>query len=176
MAHWVRCLSLACAERHIFLSELHQTSGIKMWLSWLMRCVCQPVRLMWKPSNIWYGPLVHEQAQWPKSPPSLSPQSACTFYQTFRETCRLTASVEEYIEQETSVKVCAKHPEHGDDTLSRNVGWLCKWLHGVMASNVPYSSSYKTEKILNSVAWVRDRTIPTERQPLFNEISANFCG
>jgi hypothetical protein len=28
----------------------------------------------------------------------------------------------------------------------------------------------------NSVALVRKRTIPTERQPLFSEVSANFCG
>jgi hypothetical protein len=28
----------------------------------------------------------------------------------------------------------------------------------------------------NSVAWVRERTIPTERQPLVGEVSANFCG
>jgi hypothetical protein len=34
------------------------------------------------------------------------------------------------------------------------------------------SSAYKT----NSVAWVRERTVPTERQPLVDEVSANFCG
>jgi hypothetical protein len=28
----------------------------------------------------------------------------------------------------------------------------------------------------NSVALVRDRTIPTERPPLVGEVSANFCG
>jgi hypothetical protein len=28
----------------------------------------------------------------------------------------------------------------------------------------------------NSVALVRERTIPTERQPLVDEVSANFCG
>jgi hypothetical protein len=26
------------------------------------------------------------------------------------------------------------------------------------------------------VAWVRDRTIPTERPPLVGEVSADFCG
>jgi hypothetical protein len=31
-------------------------------------------------------------------------------------------------------------------------------------------------KKVNSVALVRERTIPTERQPLFGEVSANFCG
>jgi hypothetical protein len=30
--------------------------------------------------------------------------------------------------------------------------------------------------ILNSVAWVRERNIPTERPPLVGEVSANFCG
>jgi hypothetical protein len=29
---------------------------------------------------------------------------------------------------------------------------------------------------LNSMARVRERTIPTERPPLVNELSANFCG
>jgi hypothetical protein len=28
----------------------------------------------------------------------------------------------------------------------------------------------------NSVAWVRERTIPTERTPLVGEVSVNFCG
>jgi hypothetical protein len=29
---------------------------------------------------------------------------------------------------------------------------------------------------LNSVAWVRERTIPTERPPLVGQVNANFCG
>ena len=29
---------------------------------------------------------------------------------------------------------------------------------------------------LNSVALVRDRTMPTERPPPVGEVSANFCG
>ena len=33
----------------------------------------------------------------------------------------------------------------------------------------------KTKK-LNSVALVRERTIPTERPPPVGEVSANFCG
>jgi hypothetical protein len=31
-------------------------------------------------------------------------------------------------------------------------------------------------KNLNSVIWVRERTIPTERPPLVGEVTANFCG
>jgi hypothetical protein len=31
-------------------------------------------------------------------------------------------------------------------------------------------------KCTNSVALVRERTIPTERPPLVGEVSANFCG
>jgi hypothetical protein len=34
--------------------------------------------------------------------------------------------------------------------------------------------NYKTKK--NSVARVRERTTPTERPPLVDEVSANFCG
>ena len=32
------------------------------------------------------------------------------------------------------------------------------------------------KKKLNSVALVRERTIPTERPPPVGEVSANFCG
>ena len=34
----------------------------------------------------------------------------------------------------------------------------------------------KLKKKLNSVALVRERTIPTERPPPVGEVSANFCG
>jgi hypothetical protein len=33
-----------------------------------------------------------------------------------------------------------------------------------------------TNQPTNSVALVRERTIPTERPPLVGEVSANFCG
>jgi hypothetical protein len=33
-----------------------------------------------------------------------------------------------------------------------------------------------TNKQANSVALVRERTIPTERPPPVGEVSANFCG
>jgi hypothetical protein len=32
------------------------------------------------------------------------------------------------------------------------------------------------QKQTNSVVWVRERTIPTERTPFVGEVSANFCG
>jgi hypothetical protein len=28
----------------------------------------------------------------------------------------------------------------------------------------------------DSVPWVRERTVPTERPPIAGEVSANFCG
>jgi hypothetical protein len=34
----------------------------------------------------------------------------------------------------------------------------------------------KEQSKTNSVAWVRERTIPTERPQLVGEVSANFCG
>jgi hypothetical protein len=37
------------------------------------------------------------------------------------------------------------------------------------------AETFKTKK-LNSVAWVRERTLPTERPPLVGKVSANFCG
>jgi len=35
---------------------------------------------------------------------------------------------------------------------------------------------YKQNSKLNSVALVREQTIPTERPPPVGEVSANFCG
>jgi hypothetical protein len=39
-----------------------------------------------------------------------------------------------------------------------------------------HRASSHTNTNLNSVARVRERTIPTERPPLVSEVSANFCG
>jgi hypothetical protein len=41
-------------------------------------------------------------------------------------------------------------------------------------SNDPTSDPYNDPT--HSVAWVRERTIPTELQSLFGEVSSNFCG
>jgi hypothetical protein len=38
-----------------------------------------------------------------------------------------------------------------------------------------HQALYQTKLKLNSVAWVREWTVPTERPPLVGEISANFC-
>jgi hypothetical protein len=39
-----------------------------------------------------------------------------------------------------------------------------------------YSQNQTNKNKANSVALVRERTIPTERPPLVGEVSANFCG
>jgi DNA-directed RNA polymerase subunit L len=39
-----------------------------------------------------------------------------------------------------------------------------------------YTNTTRTLKKLNSVAIVRERTIPLERPPPVGEVSANFCG
>jgi hypothetical protein len=39
-----------------------------------------------------------------------------------------------------------------------------------------YSGCDKTKKKLNSMVWVRERTIPTEQPPLVGDVIANFCG
>jgi hypothetical protein len=38
-----------------------------------------------------------------------------------------------------------------------------------------YGKDTKLKTKLNTVALVRERTIPTERPPLVREVSANFC-
>jgi hypothetical protein len=40
----------------------------------------------------------------------------------------------------------------------------------------PVRAVLSTVHKLNSMVWVRERTIPTERPPLVGEVIANFCG
>jgi hypothetical protein len=47
--------------------------------------------------------------------------------------------------------------------------------HDVSNSFWYYLQDKKTNKT-NSMVWVRERTIPTERPPLVGEVIANFCG
>jgi hypothetical protein len=59
-----------------------------------------------------------------------------------------------------------------------NFQWMYK-AHPV--SKVPWGRLQKQNTIswktkLNSMVWVRERTIPTERPPLVGEVIANFCG
>jgi hypothetical protein len=52
-----------------------------------------------------------------------------------------------------------------------------KLLHGRSALPVAYfQESWPKVKKLNSMVWVRERTIPTELPPLVGEVIANFCG
>jgi hypothetical protein len=44
------------------------------------------------------------------------------------------------------------------------------------SSNIFQIIIFINETKKNSVAWIRERTIPTERPPLVGEASANFCG
>jgi hypothetical protein len=54
---------------------------------------------------------------------------------------------------------------------------LCKGLQRVGASFLsPEDGNRYSFRKKNSVARVRERTIPTERPPLAGEVSANFCG
>ena len=57
-----------------------------------------------------------------------------------------------------------------DDGLSR-IGCINKVED---RAGVPDKSKRRAQK--NSVALVRERTIPTERPPPVGEVSANFCG
>jgi hypothetical protein len=58
------------------------------------------------------------------------------------------------------------NPVHGGGELLINCD--------IMYSNLQSLDLPKTK--LNSVALVRERTIPTERSQLVGEVSANFCG
>jgi hypothetical protein len=47
---------------------------------------------------------------------------------------------------------------------------LPKWVDCLLGTSNGGGGGY------NSVVWVRERTIPTERSPLVGEVIANFCG
>jgi hypothetical protein len=51
------------------------------------------------------------------------------------------------------------------------------WYNSVCYMSQPFRGLIKKlKKKLNSMVWVRERTIPTERPPLVGEVIANFCG
>jgi len=53
--------------------------------------------------------------------------------------------------------------------------WICQWITSCLPSEKDFPHT-KTKLKLNSVALVRERTIPTERPPPVGEVSANSCG
>ena len=70
--------------------------------------------------------------------------------------------------------------EGGEEKLKKVEIFKLTWINtsgysliDVEASNVTYPNTVQT---VNSVALVRERTIPTERPPPVGEVSANFCG
>jgi hypothetical protein len=54
-----------------------------------------------------------------------------------------------------------------DKCISERHGGFWEVKHGILSSNVG--------SILNSVAWVSERTIQTERPQIVNEVTATFC-
>jgi hypothetical protein len=98
------------------------------------------------------------------------------------------------------------YPEDGGDIFLRNIGshteyttlYPRRWQHSLLpllrtwyrtelyyfvhkryCCVVSWTGKVRSEfscPKLNSVAWVRERTIPTELPPLVGEVIANFCG
>ena len=61
--------------------------------------------------------------------------------------------------------------------------FICGFRNGDLVNAKQESSTLDADMVkaltklkLNSVALVRERTIPTERPPPVGEVSANFCG
>jgi hypothetical protein len=46
----------------------------------------------------------------------------------------------------------------------------------IIEEKVMHSILKLKKKKLNSIVWVRERTIPTKRPPLVSEVIDNFCG
>jgi hypothetical protein len=81
---------------------------------------------------------------------------------------------------DTSVGPLKRTERQSLDLVSNRVGvssWFCFWEVHPLAFN--YYNFYKravNRNWTNSVAWDRERTIPTERPPLVGEVTSNFCG
>ena len=60
------------------------------------------------------------------------------------------------------------------EELKKSDEFQCFLLHILKLLSFYYHRSSKLK--LNSVALVRERTIPTERPPPVGEVSSNFCG
>jgi hypothetical protein len=67
--------------------------------------------------------------------------------------------------------------------LQKNEVCLCECSSEVLGASVLVKSGLENReygrrkhKQTNSMVWVRERTIPTERPPLVGEVIANFCG
>jgi hypothetical protein len=70
-----------------------------------------------------------------------------------------------------SITLLLKHP---------SIGWITvgprQWIHFWFQVQWVHQHAMANEAKLNSMVWVRERTIPTERPPLLREVIANFCG
>jgi hypothetical protein len=64
------------------------------------------------------------------------------------------------------------HQIHKTNTLLQNC--ICPQSAHILLSKLLAAIQKKKKK--NSMVWVRERTIPTERPPLVSEAIANFCG
>jgi hypothetical protein len=66
-------------------------------------------------------------------------------------------------------------------SVSSTCRYCCTNFRGLQAKEKPTSKPqlilkyYKGPSPINSMVWVGERTIPTERPPLVGEVSANFC-
>jgi hypothetical protein len=65
------------------------------------------------------------------------------------------------------------HPQNGPKAHPKRVASTTKLRY---PAGEKETSGVMATKKLNSVALVRERTIPTERPPPVGEVSANFCG
>jgi hypothetical protein len=60
--------------------------------------------------------------------------------------------------------------------LSENYGTVYMYMRQTNRIKTDMMQTPPPKKKLNSMVWVRERTIPTERPPLAGEVIANFCG
>jgi hypothetical protein len=95
-------------------------------------------------------------------------------WSTFKEN---TAKASEHFNAGCNKLKCLKLPQwvnHSHVTLGLTVSQqAAAWRR----NTGPLAGSILRKKLMerkNSVAWVRERTIPTERQQLVGEVSANF--
>jgi hypothetical protein len=103
------------------------------------------------------------------------PQSGGTPEYTWH-TCPCSLSSSQASPPPPNIRAASSQPVYPQRQFySDKMFWIgmVKWHNRHVVCSAPLFNHIKK---LNSMVWVRERTIPTERPPLVDEVIANFCG
>jgi hypothetical protein len=141
------------------------------WTSRDWNCVCLRCFMKWRGKRPLQGRIhltARRPAGWQRTLPSAR-NAQCPFYQSRDPGTHILTRTEistekTFLECNKLITVLYKFINHYQRT---------NFCSAVLTGNRMYSLCIL---LTNSVALVRERTIPTERPPFVGEVSANFCG